>query len=154
MATELRGKVTLEGVSGTVTYAALVSPGALEVLSGGVTDQADVQKRPAGNSEHQGYRIRNRRKEFSVVCLITVASGTARADALKAAIFPLIPSLVTLASFEESAASRTGLSSVINGDYVYEGGASAQYEDDYVRMTIPLVKYDHQTATNLVAAVT
>lgn len=142
-----KGKATVEGISGTVTYAAIVANGALEIQEGTVTDQADVQKRMTANGEVAGFRVRNQRKEFSITCLATVSTGTARADAVKAMVLPPIPSKVALASFDE--ASGAG----INGDYVYEGGGSIAYQDDFARMTLPLVKYG-TAADTLVAAIT
>jgi hypothetical protein len=148
MSTTLKGKATLEGISGTVTYTAIVANGALEAINADVTDQADVQPRLNGGGEVQGFRARNHRKEISVTCLATISTGTARADALKAAILPPILSTVTLASFEQA----TGAG--INGDYVYQGGGSIAYGDDWLRITLPLTKWDHETSANLTAAVT
>ncbi len=142
-----KGKATVEGITGTATYAAIVSNGALEIQEGTVTHQADVQKRMTANGEVAGYRIRNERMEFSITCLATVSTGSARADATKAMILPPVPSKVVLASFEQA----TGAG--INGDYVYEGGGSIAYQDDFARMTLPLVKYA-TAADTLVAAIT
>lgn len=141
------GKATVEGISGTVTYAAILGNGALEAMEATVTDTADVQTRMTANGEVAGFRTRNKRKEFSITCLATVSTGTAIADAKKAVILPPIPSKVVLGSFDEA----TGAG--INGDYVYQGGGSIAYKDDYVRMTLPLVKYP-TAADTLVAAVT
>ncbi len=87
-----KGKATVEGITGTVTYAAIVANGALEIQEGTVTHQADVQKRMTANGEVAGYRIRNERMEFSITCLATVSSGSARADATRAMILPPLPS--------------------------------------------------------------
>lgn len=149
MSKTLHGLATVDGISGTVTYAAIISPGALEALTAELTDNADVRKRLDRNSEVRGYAVRNKAKAFTVTCLATVDPGsTVLADAKKALIPPPIPSAVTLANFDE--ASGAG----INGSYVYEGGGTISYADDWVRMTLPLVKYAHESAANLVAAYT
>ena len=148
MPATLAGKATVNGITGTVTYTAIVSAGALEAMDASVTDQADVQKRLDAHGDVKGYRVRNKRKEISVTCLMTVASGTAIADAKKAVILPPIVSTVVLAAFDEA----TGAG--INGDYVYEGGGQISYGDDWAKMTLPLFKYDATAAATLVAAVT
>ena len=147
MAKTLHGLATVDGINGTVTYSAIVSPGALEALTAEVTDNADVRKRLDANGEIRGYAVRNKNKTISVTCLASVSpSSTFLADAKKAVILPDIPSAVTLASFDE--ASGAG----INGSYVYEGGGTISYSDDWVRMTLPPVNYNHETAANLVAS--
>lgn len=147
MAKTLTGQATVDGIDGTITYAAIVANGALEAQSATFTDEADVRKRPNQIGEVKGYKASNHRKSVSVTCLATVSTGTSMADAVKAVIMPPIPSKVALAGFDE--ASGAG----INGDYVYEGGGTIAYADDWVRLTLPLVKYA-TAADTLVAAVT
>ncbi len=148
MSATCKGKATVEGILGAILYPAIVSAGQLEIMSGEVTDAADVQKRLDGNGEVKGYRARQKRKEFSIDCYATIASGTARADATKAVILPPIPSKVALSSFEEA----TGAG--INGDYVYEGGGKIVFGDDFAKITLPLVKYEATAADTLVATIT
>lgn len=148
MSTTLRGKATIEGISGSVTYAAIVANGALDVLSAEVSDQADVQDRVDGNGIVRGFRARNGRKEITVTCLASVSSGNARSDALKAVTLPARLSVVTLSGFEE------GTLNSVNGPYVYRSGGTISYGDDWVRITLPLTKWDHETAANLTATVT
>lgn len=147
MAKTLHGLATVDGIDGTVTYAAIVANGALEAQSATFTDQADVRKRLNQVGEVKGYKVANKNKTVTVTCLATVSTGTSGADAVKAVIMPPIPSKVALAGFDEA----TGAG--INGDYVYEGGGSISYADDWVRITLPLMKYE-TAADTLVAAVT
>jgi hypothetical protein len=149
MPATIRGKATIEGITGTVTYDAIVANGQLDPLSAEFSDQCDVQQRLDGNGLVRGFRKRNERKEVTVTCLCSVSAGNARADALKAVAFPAKLSVVTLAGFEDGH-SPTAL----NGAYIYQGGGGLSYGDDYVRMTLPLMKYDHETSANLTAAVT
>lgn len=155
MATTLHGKATVNGVNGSVTYSAIVSAGALETMTAQVTDEADVRDRLDANGELRGMAVRNRRKSVSVTCLASVSpTSQSLTDAKKAVIFPYIPSVVTLSGFDEAgAAGGGGYSSAINGSYIYRGGGTLDYGDDWVRMTLPLVKPDHETAANLTAAV-
>lgn len=156
MATTLHGKATVNGIGGvTVTYSAIVSAGALDPMSAQVTDEADVRDRMDGNGEIRGMAVRNKRKTINVTCLASVSpTSQSLADAKKAVIFPLIPSVVTLGGFDEAgAAGGVGYSSAINGAYVYKGGGTVDYGDDWVRLVLPLTKYDHETASNLTVAV-
>lgn len=143
----LKGKATVDGINGAVTYSAIVANGALDPLTAEVTDQVDVQERVDGNGFIRGFRLRNARKEISVVCLASVSAGNALADAKKAVIFPPKPSVVTLSGFDEAAAAG------INGDYLYRGGGSISYGDDWVRITLPIQKYEHATSVDLTATV-
>lgn len=149
MSTTLHGKATVNGINGTVTYAAIVSAGALDPLTAQVTDEADVRDRLDAHGEIRGMAVRNKRKSVTVTCLCSVSPTTqSLSDAKKAVIFPAIPSVVTLASFDEAGSAG------INGPYIYKGGGTLDYGDDWVRMTLPLVKPEHETAANLVATVT
>lgn len=144
----LTGKATVQGISGTATYPAIVANGALDVISADATDTADVLERRDGNARLRGFAVRETGKELTLTCLCSVSSGASYADAKKAVIAPTVPSVVTVAGFDEAAAAA------INGTYVYKGGATFAYSDDFVRMTLPLMKVSHETAANLCAAVT
>lgn len=148
MAKTLTGLATVDGIDGTVTYAAIVANGALEPQQATFTDEADVRERRNQVGDVKGYKVSNKRKSFNVTCLATVSAGTAMADALKAVIEPPIPSKVVLAGFDAAAGAG------INGDYVYLGGMSVQYADDWAKIVLPLVKPDATTADTLVTAVT
>lgn len=156
MSATLHGKATVNGINGTATYAAIASSGALDPMTGQVTDEADVRDRLDGNGELRGMAVRNKRKTFSITCLASVSpTSQTLSEARKAIIMPLIPSVVILAGFDEapSLPGQNGYSSAINGAYIYRGGGSVDYGDDWARITLPLVKYDHETAANLTAAV-
>lgn len=148
MAKTLTGLATVDGIDGTVTYTAIVANGALEPQQATVTDEADIRERRNQVGDVKGYKVSNKRKSFNVTCLATVSSGTSMADAVKAVVYPPIPGKVVLGSFDS--ADGAG----INGDYVYLGGGSVQYADDWVRMVLPVVKPDATTADTLVTAVT
>lgn len=147
MSVTLKGLATVHGISGAVTYSAIAANGALEIQSAQVTDQADIRERLDKNGEFRGAAVRNRRKEITITCLATVSTGSSYADAKKAIRVPDPMTVVDLSAFEE--ASGAG----INGSYVYKSGGQVDYGDDWARLTLPLVKYDHETAANLTAAV-
>lgn len=160
MSQTYRGKATVHSVAGTITYSAVIANGRLEVQTAPFTHKADIQERLDRNEEVRGFKIRNERIETTVTCICTTSdfpTSNADADALKAALLPKLLSVVTLASFKE--AVRTGDATTygspsINGDYIYKGDGTVEETPEWYKVTIPLVRYIHETSANLTAAVT
>lgn len=142
----IKGLVTIEGAAGvSVTYAALIANGKLEVGSYEATDEADITVRRDANGARKGYRIKDGHTALTIECVATVSTGTSRADAVKALVMPTKCSKVVIASCEASD---------LNGDYVYEKGAKRSFGDDWAKITIPVIKMDSESTDSLVAAVT
>ena len=145
------GKATVQGVELTALVT-LVSPALdaaakLEVQGHTVTGGADISRRTDGNGEVQGYALRNKHKAITIDCyMVSAATPGAGDDALKALQLPNECTKVTLANFDETD---------LNGDWVYEqGGQILRSPTGEAKITLPLVKFSHQTAANLTAAVT
>lgn len=146
MATTLKGKVTIESMSGvSITYAALVTNGAVEALSAEASHEAEVEVRRDAAGTRKGYRIKDERWSITIEAYATVSTGTSRADAKKALVPPSVCSKVVLSGFEAAA---------LNGNWIYEQGAKYSFGDQYAKITLPLVKPEDDTADNLCAAVT
>lgn len=156
----LRGQATVHSLLGTMTFAAILTNGAAEVQSAPFNHKADIAERVDANEMVRGFKARNERWEVTVTFFATTAdfpTSNAYADALKGAILPRLMSVVTLSAFEE--ATRTGNAATegapsINGDYIYKEGGTYEPSGDWLKVTLPLTKYTHQTAANLTKAVT
>lgn len=156
----IRGQATVHSILGTMTFAAIIANGRTEVQSAPFNHKADIQERADGNEMIRGFKARNERWEVTITYFATTAdfpTSNAYSDALKGACLPRLMSVVTLAGFEEAA--RTGAvltdgAPSINGTYVYKEGGSFEPSGDWLKMTIPLVKYEHETAANLTKTVT
>ncbi len=152
MGITLKGLATVAGVNGTTTWSAIIGDSALETMGADVTDKADVTRRLDKNGEVKGFMIRGGRKEVTVTLLATVtAAGKAYSEAKKSLKLPPPCTVVTLSAFESGYAP--GAADGINGDYIYEEGGSISYQNDWVKLTLPLWKPDYATATDLTAAV-
>jgi hypothetical protein len=161
MSQTLKGKATYHSFIGAVSFSAIITNGLAEPIgSHTFTRRADIQERVNANEELVGYKGRNHRWEVTVTCLCSTAdfpATNANADALKAALLPLEVSVVALSTFAE--ATRTGNAATygcptLNGDYVYVEGGTVEMSAEWYKITLPLKKYDHQTAANLTKAVT
>lgn len=156
----LRGQATVHSLLGTMQFAAVLTNGAAEVQSAPFTHKADVQERVDANEMVRGFKARNERWEVTVTFFATTAdfpTSNAYADALKGAILPRMMSVVTLSGFEEAVRTGNALTEgapSINGDYVYKGDGTFEPSADWLKVTLPLVKFSHQTAANLTKAVT
>ncbi len=159
MSQTLRGIATVHSILGTISYPAIIANGKLEVMSAPFTHRVDIQERLDANEVVRGFKARNERYEVTVTCQCKTSdfpTTNLAADALKAALLPKKLSVVALSTFQE--AVRTGDATTygapsINGNYIYKEGGGVEEVADWYKITIPLVKYEHETSANLVAAV-
>ena len=144
----LYGKATIFGSAGTVTVPALA------MVSDSLEREhtADVEEHTDGNGELLGFCKRNERYNADIVLVPSAASQ----DAANATLAPLtIPCKVTLAGFPTKSGSDTVL---LNGDYIYKGGAKDAIIKGQATKRIPLFRPlsagGSLTIDQLVAAVT
>ena len=161
MSQTITGLATIHSGGGTLTFSAIIANGKADAQSPvSFARRADIEDRPNFNGEPVGFKKRNDRWEVTVTCFCATSdfpTTNANSDALKAALLPKELSVVTLADFTE--ATRTGDAATygcpsLNGAYVYKEGGTMEISGDWLKITLPLVKYAHETAANLTKAVT
>lgn len=144
---ELAGIATVQGVNGSVSYAAIVSGGALQP-DGSVTiaDDANITEIMDAHGDRVGGHYTNKKRSITLEMIAVDAAarpGTI-ANAKKALALPSIPSTVTLSGFDESATND------INGTYLYEGGGQiSESTTGVAKLTIPVKRFSHIGAASL-----
>ncbi len=144
----MTGRASVFTISGDVQYSGLAVAADQNVSEFSDSHEANLSENKNGLGELIGFHVADKRLKAT----ITFYPDSNSVDGAKAALkYPDVLVKVTLSNFPDTATP----SLLINGDWIYKGGASRSFSEGQARFTLPIEKplTSAYTVDQLVAAV-